>query len=307
MDKATMSWKWQQWLPTLSPWFAKVLMRMMSYRPNNRYQSAREVDLALRSVADLVGNTASGFLTENSPTTTTTGSQPTSGYAAASQSRPSNKRYTSYTPKYKQRNELWTHPLVLIVTGGVVILIPFMLFKNFMPGEIKIKPLPTPTTTPSVASSPSPATVPSSEPPSVPVQPSAQVSTELVALTPGQPALIKENYLTANQIVSYQLSGLLPTQQLTVKIEGNAHLSVLAPNKVPVDFKAQKVSSWQGTVPTAGDYYVEVMLPQGTTSGNFRLSLAASSSAATAIGTPSSGSPPRSNFLSSPMPSLVSP
>jgi hypothetical protein len=60
-------------------------------------------------------------------------------------------------------------------------------------------------------------------------------------------------------------------------VEGGAQMSILAPNKVPVDFQAQKVSQWQGTVPTAGDYYVEVMLPVGAPSSNFKLSLAATS------------------------------
>ena len=55
IDKSTMTWKWHQWVPTLTPWFAKILNKMLSRVPNSRYQSANEVAQALRSVSDFVG------------------------------------------------------------------------------------------------------------------------------------------------------------------------------------------------------------------------------------------------------------
>jgi serine/threonine protein kinase len=56
IDKSTMTWKWHQWVPTLTPWFAKILNKMLSRIPNSRYQSANEVAQALRSVSDFVGS-----------------------------------------------------------------------------------------------------------------------------------------------------------------------------------------------------------------------------------------------------------
>jgi serine/threonine protein kinase len=58
IDKSTMTWKWHQWVPTLTPWFAKILNKMLSRSPNSRYQSATEVAQALRSVSDFVGSGA---------------------------------------------------------------------------------------------------------------------------------------------------------------------------------------------------------------------------------------------------------
>jgi serine/threonine protein kinase len=57
IDKSTMTWKWHQWVPTLTPWFAKILNKMLSRSPNSRYQSATEVAQALRAVSDFVGST----------------------------------------------------------------------------------------------------------------------------------------------------------------------------------------------------------------------------------------------------------
>jgi serine/threonine protein kinase len=68
IDKSTMTWKWHQWVPTLTPWFAKILNKMLSRVPNSRYQSATEVAQALRSVSDFVGTAAenSGSFQHNS-------------------------------------------------------------------------------------------------------------------------------------------------------------------------------------------------------------------------------------------------
>jgi serine/threonine-protein kinase len=198
IDKATMNWKWSQWLPTISPWFAKVLLRMMSYRPNNRYQSAKEVRQALRSVADLVGST-SELLTDGSPSSASIGAYATSSHSQVNQSHQSGHKYTTYTPKQQSRSQLWTNPLVLIAAGGVIILIPFMLFKILMPGEINPSPMPTESTSKRLSPKPTPtidatATNPTTSP-SVVVQPSPLVTTEMVSLTAGQPPSIKENTL----------------------------------------------------------------------------------------------------------------
>lgn len=58
LDETTMTWHWQPLLPQINPRFAQVLNRMLSPRPQNRYQSATEVAQTLRSLSGLIPNAA---------------------------------------------------------------------------------------------------------------------------------------------------------------------------------------------------------------------------------------------------------
>jgi serine/threonine protein kinase len=266
IDKSTMTWKWQQLVPTVSPWFAKVLMRMMSYRPNNRYQSAKEVSQALRAVEDVVGS-SSGFTGVNIA--------PSTGSRVSGVSVPStgNNKYITYAPRYQQRSQLWTNPLVLSAAGGVIILVPFMLFKLLFSGDGKSPPPKpaesaiinqinansSPSVAPSVVSSPSPS-------------PSIVALPEIVSLLPWQPSVVKEGAIKENQTILYQIN-LQQNQRLTANLEGSPQMTILAPNKEPIDFQSRKINQWQGSIPTTGDYYVEVVLPGGANSANYKLTL----------------------------------
>jgi serine/threonine protein kinase len=288
IDKSTMTWKWQQLLPTISPWFAKVLMRMMSYRPNNRYQSAKEVSQALRAVEDVIGS-ASGFADDKvSPST---GGQSSNKSFAKS----SGNKYKKYTSKYRQRSQLWTNPWVLSVGSGTFLLALFMIFKSFfMPGsDVEVTPKPMP---PSVGSSVNPTnSTPVSSPlvspasSSVSVSPSS-TSTEIVSLLSWQPSLMKQGSIRENQTIIYQISNLLPGQKLIANLEGVAKMSVLAPNREPIDSQSQKVNKWQGNVSIGGDYYIEISLPPElrTASANYKLTLSGNNVATTPIPTASS-------------------
>jgi serine/threonine protein kinase len=288
IDKSTMTWKWQQLLPTISPWFAKVLMRMMSYRPNNRYQSAKEVSQALRAVEDVIGS-ASGFAADNvSPST---GGQSSNKSFAKS----SGNKYKKYTSKYRQRSQLWTNPWVLSVGSGTFLLALFMIFKSFfMPSsDVEVTPKPLP---PSVGSSVNPtnstpvsSSLVSPASSSVSVSPSS-TSTEIISLLSWQPSLMKQGSIRENQTIIYQISNLLPGQKLIANLEGVAKMSVLAPNREPIDSQSQKVNKWQGNVSIGGDYYIEISLPPElrTASANYKLTLSGNNVATTPIPTASS-------------------
>ncbi len=274
IDKSTMTWKWQQLLPTISPWFAKVLMRMMSYRPNNRYQSAKEVSQALRAVEDVIGS-ASGFAADHIAPST-------GGQSNNKSFSPSGNKYKNYASKYRQRSQLWTNPWVLSAAGGIIILVPFIILKNFLSGT---EPVLTPKPTPAIvsnAANPNPSTPPSpiaAQPVPVPASASAVVSTEIVSLLPWQPSLVKQGSIKENQTIIYQISNLIQGQKLVASLEGITQMNILAPNRAPIDFQSQKVNKWQGNIPTNGDYYVEISLPPelNTSSGNYKLTLSGNS------------------------------
>jgi serine/threonine protein kinase len=269
IDKSTMSWKWQQWLPTISPWFAKVLMRMMSYRPSNRYQSAKEVAQALRSVADLVAGGGNPDNLDVGDLNTSPGNGSTGG----GHSPKNPHRYTTYAPKQRPRSQIFNSPWILAAAGGLVALIPFLLMKTlFTPSNPK-PPSPPPVVgekNPNKpALPPSPGTVPE---PVGAANPPQVLASEVLPLTPGQ-LITRQGTLQTNQVMVYRLPGLQQKQMVMVGIDGGVQVSILAPNSQPVDFQAKKVSQWQGEIPVTGDYTVEVTIPDGLAVGNYKLTV----------------------------------
>ncbi len=266
IDKSSMSWKWQQWLPTISPWFAKVLMRMMSYRPAARYQSAKEVAQALRSVAELVagGDNPELIAALDAP------NSPGSGITGNSGQAPN--RYTTYAPKQRQRSPILNSPWILAGAGGLVALIPFVLLK-MMFSDVPATP-PKPSNPPIVSGAtpvpdkPAPG---QAAPPATPGVPQV-LAAEQVTLIPGQP-LVRQGTLQTNQVMVYQLTGLQQNQTLVANVNGGMKMSIVAPNGQPVDFRATEVVDWNGTLLISGDYTVKVMLPDSMPAGAYTLTL----------------------------------
>jgi serine/threonine protein kinase len=267
IDKSSMSWKWQQWLPTISPWFAKVLMRMMSYRPAARYQSAKEVAQALRSVAELVAGGENPELiasldAANSPGSGTTGN-----------SGQSPNRYTTYRPKQRQRSPILNSPWILAGAGGLVALSFFVMIKMiFGDGPLKPPSSPNPpiigekTSTPDKPNvPPGPVTAPTPSAPQV-------LAAEQVTVSPGIP-VTRQGALQTNQEMVYRLNGLQQNQTLVVNINGGAKMSIVAPNNQAVDFRSSEVVDWDGTILVAGDYTVKVKLPDGLPAATYILTI----------------------------------
>jgi serine/threonine protein kinase len=270
IDKSTMSWKWQQWLPTISPWFAKVLMRMMSYRPSSRYQSAKEVAQALRSVAELVAGGGNPDLADLGESSSSPGYR-TTGTGNNSNSQNSN-RYTTYAPKQRQRSQILNSPWILAVAGGLVALVPFVLMKTLFTTPT---PNPKPTPSSSVVGEKipgKPTSAPTAGLPAVTVPTSSPqvLAAEQLTATPGQ-SIIRQGTLQTDQVMVYRLPGLQQNQVLSASMEGGLQMTILAPNNQPIDFQAKKVAQWQGNIPLTGDYTIEVSVPDGLPVGNYKL------------------------------------
>ncbi|WP_310411091.1 serine/threonine-protein kinase [Chamaesiphon sp. OTE_8_metabat_110] len=301
IDKSTMTWKWHQWVPTLTPWFAKILNKMLSRVPNSRYQSAIEVAQALRSVSDFVGVPAtaaefpSGTFVPSKPNSrlpqTAERQLSTNGQAATPLSRLKRPQSTlgsrpaGRTLQPPPQNPLrgilstpWGIAMSSATAASILIVLPiFLISRSLAPSGGGTKPAPVPTaasTLPPVVASPVPPTPPAPVPPeTTPAAPSAPVAVaaETLNLEIGKP-LIKEGVLNAAQPTVFSLN--LPVGQqlkttLTTTPPG-ATMNILAPNQANVDVYAKSTLNWQGTLPLTGEYRIEIISPPDT-SGNYKL------------------------------------
>jgi serine/threonine protein kinase len=269
IDKSTMSWKWQQWLPTISPWFAKVLMRMMSYRPSNRYQSAKEVSQALRSVAELVAGGENPDLIDlgDTPSNSNSGiNRNNSGQAP--------NRYTTYRPRQRSRSPILNSPWILAGAGGLVALIPFLLLKTLFSSSPSLPPKQLPST-PAVINPP--AKPNDALPPAVATTPIVSPASQMLAaqtlpVVSGQP-LVMQGTLQAGQVMTYRLLGLQQNQTLAANISGGLKMSIISASNEPVDSRATDITQWNGTISVPGDYTVKVVLPDGVLTGAYNLTV----------------------------------
>ncbi len=311
IDKSTMTWKWHQWVPTLTPWFAKILNKMLSRSPNSRYQSANEVAQALRSVSDFVGSAATpdsrtGDLGQSGMLHTRNGHSNHGAATGNLESVPLSraKRTTTIdSPKTNLKIQP-QNPLrgILSTPWGtamgataafVLVLIPiFMLLRGLIPTQpSNVKnpsPAPTasnsteqPVATTAPSQSPVPAATTASPTPAIPAP--APVAAESLALEVGKPTL-KEGTLNPPQSIVYSLN-LQAGQQLKATLTPNpagATMNILAPNQANVDVYAKNTVNWQGNLPLSGEYRIEIVPSSGvTTSSSYKLEVTANNPAPT--------------------------
>ncbi len=294
IDKSTMTWKWHQWVPTLSPWFAKILNKMLSRVPNSRYQSATEVFQALRSVSDFVGpNTGIGAERTSSAPVVLPQVRP-------NQPPPPNRRQVplsrgkrtspaklkiynqprSQNPLRGILNTPWGIALGAAVAAVVFILPLFLLGRWLLEQQNNdgIKPSPpaiTTTTPPPVPPEnrpiQNPAPTPTTEPsPSVSTAPTA--APKPLTIESGK-LTIEEGTVSSTQPTSFSLN-LSAGQQLKTTLTTDptgSTMNIMAPNQANVDVFAKNTVNWQGAVPMAGEYRIEIILPPGATSSRYRL------------------------------------
>jgi serine/threonine protein kinase len=308
IDKSTMTWKWHQWVPALTPWFAKILNKMLSRVPNSRYQSATEVAQALRSVSDFVGAAAAeptGSFGQFSSTLRPASN--VNNQASVPLSRV--KRQTSITsntgsahiqpPQNPLRgilNTPWGIALGSAAAATIFVILPLFLVGRSMtnsPNGTK-SPLPTTsatTSTPQVSATPPPPVSPTASTPPIPTTPAtttpAAVSSEVLAVEVDKP-MVKEGTLNSGQPIFLRLNPSIG-QQLKVTLLGipaGATMNILANSPTSVDVLAKSTVNWQGIVPVTGEYQIEIVPLAGAASSNYRLEVNLTSPVTTATPTP---------------------
>lgn len=273
-DDATLTWYWQRWA-TVSPGFAQVLNRMLSYRPGDRYQSVSEVVQALQGSAS--PSQASGSQTPAAmappvaaPPPPDTSQVQTMAVGRRPAPLPTSQSTRNDPVIAPPRSSIWDDPWAVAAIGtGLVVLtgigswaiVRSVLSPN-RPTPIvseTIKPIPTPTPTPtaSVTPKPTPSPDPVTYSQRLDIQPDSRET--------------RKGTLRSNETVTYILAGE-QGQQLNAVLGGEGVLmTVLGPNREPLGEQSQRVSLWQGTLPYTGDYFLQLSPVRGLDKSDYRL------------------------------------
>jgi serine/threonine protein kinase len=322
IDKSTMTWKWHQWVPTLTPWFAKILNKMLSRAPNGRYQSGVEVAQALRSVSDFVGTAATNDVAPGTFVPSPKKARPLTSTDHSSSESVNDHEAQASVPlsRVKRSNPIKSpadspkiqrdrHPLRGILGSSwgialgsaaafILILIPiFLLLKSLIISTPNpVKPQSGATTTTTNPANPVPATTPSptssAATPTTVASPET-VSPETLTVEVGK-SIVKEGALNPNQPIIFSLklaSGQQLKAALTSTPAGGSTMNILAPNLANVDVFAKNTLNWQGNIPMSGEYRIEIVPQPGVTS-SFKLEVSATEAAPAAqTTTPATTSP----------------
>lgn len=286
-----LTWHWQNYAPEVSPRLAQVLNRMLSHKPDDRYQSVREVVEALQSaqaagapppIASPPQQYPSPIPTPTPlptpaptppPPATQVSSLPTQAIGrpleAETQVARGARRPRRGAPVI-QESSFWDDPLAVTAVGtGLVLLTGFGSWAavSFLMGQPRQTPSPT---TPQVSVSPlSPSpTIPS--PTSSPSPTEPVLYSKRLALQPSE-TLTQSDTLRANETVDYIIAGE-QGQTLSAYLSGEGVLmSVLGPNQQLVGDRADRVSLWQGELPFTGNYALRLRTVQGLAESDYQL------------------------------------
>lgn len=258
-------WSWQRFA-RVSPRFAQVLNRMLSFIPGERFQNASEVAQALQLAEQ---STPPDPIFSNVQTVAV-GRRPDPIPQAAPNNRPNN----IVIPEPSNRSFLDSPLAVGAIGAAVVVLAGFgsWALVSSIRNQPKVQDSSIPT---SPQSFPSPVisegqTLTPTPSPTItePVVYSKRLSfnTSNIATAQGK--------LRANETIQYTFQGE-EGQQLNVSLiqQSSISLTVLAPNREPVDSVAKDVTSYQGTLPFTGKYIIQLTPASGTTEADYGLTV----------------------------------
>ena len=277
LDDNTMTWHWQRWCQ-VSPGFAQVMSRMLSYTPAQRFLSATDVSGAL---ANLSQPGQSGVPQTLAPSDST---QPLSKPEVRSQMatvaigrdyedeqdlapRPTGKRSPAAIP---ERNTLWDDPWAVgLIAIGLVSLAGIGTY--LVTNALKAKPPVAESPVPPVVTEPTPTIKPSVKP--SPKPSASPISFEQkLEITSGKPTTRSGN-LKSNQTANLIFSGK-QGQTLDAIVNGEGVLmTVFTPEGQPINDRAKRVSSWNGTLPITGEYAIQLKTVKNLDSSDYKLDL----------------------------------
>jgi serine/threonine protein kinase len=293
-DESRAAWNWQQFA-RVDPQFARILNKMLSWVPGDRYQRATEVNQALLSLT--------------APTPPEVSNLQTVAVAPAPVAPTPPRRSQVAIPEPNTRSVL-DNPLavaaistVVFITAGVGSLVLVSSIQNKKNQEA---PPPSPQSFPSPVI-PQTAT-PSLSPTPFPTVSEAATYSKRLTFDSSNIANV-ENKIKSNETVQYTFFGQ-EGQQVSASLlqPGEVTLTILAPNREPIDISAREVPSYQGTLPFTGKYIIQVTPVRGILESQYSLtvglqSLPSATPTAIPTTTPTSTPTPRRGKTPKPTPS----
>ncbi|TVP65748.1 MAG: serine/threonine protein kinase [Leptolyngbya sp. LCM1.Bin17] len=268
-DDVNLTWNWQPFA-SVSPGLAQVLNRAISYRPGDRYQSVSEIAQALGA-----SNTAKQTGTRPAPPpsqvrTVAVGRQ----YQPTQVAAPSPIPPTTYgPPAINEDSSVWENPWAVAAIGGVLALVAGLGGWTVV-SLLNRPPQTTPTPTPEITLDPSPTPTPTPDP----VEPAPDRPVEFnqtLRLSPGQSRTVTGS-LRSNETINYRLSAEDGQVLLARMVGEGVLLTVLTPQGQPVESAAERVPRWQGTLPSRGEYTIQLRPVQGLEQSNYELEVSLS-------------------------------
>ena len=307
-DDVNAVWKWQA-LATASPQLATVLNKALSYRAGDRYQSVKDMALALRSSSpaspangpdDRRPSGLSGGLTGAVPAVRpnlTNPAPPISQMKTVAVGRPNpelggNRTVSRPTtvgqssgPRTSQRfKDPTVAPIVMpsekdrssflenpLAVGGLAAGLAMIAG---LAGYGVVQTLDSaPTPTPTITSLPPLGTEPTPTP--TPIQSSpkpVEYEQDPLDLIPGTTKIVEGNMRQGDK-VNYPLVAEAGQRLRVEQSVDDVRLSVLGPDGRPISRRADKVFEWEGEIEEPGEYRVQLSPVRGVRSSDYRLAV----------------------------------
>ena len=289
LTDATGQWLWRRYATATDPLLLNVIDRLLQPKPGDRYQSAREVLIALGETppetppetgANAVKSTN---LLDSSPKAVLPNPEllPRDDRYSASENPAPNTiirpRQAVQSPSYTSaspRSSFFDDPLAVIAAGISIIALAGIGSWAIVRALIVQKPevSPSPSSSLIVETAPSAFSTPQSLV-SLPPSPSKPVAYQQpIELIPNQPQRF-ERRLNQHEIQTYTFSGKTG-QRLSAYIAGEGVLMTIATaDQQPIQERAERVSAWEGSLPVDGEYSIILKPVEGLRESAYSLEL----------------------------------
>lgn len=261
-DRDNLTWQWQRFAP-VSTDLAKILSRMLSYKPAQRFSSAEEVLDALEGAP----------LSEIK--TVAVGRQPTSEVLAGlsektvyapSSPRPKKKSKPPSSPRSGQGGgiNIFLGALLVLISGIASWAIASAIFERSKPS----------TPTPRAVDNNSSPTAPAVTPPPTPSEPALTNVNKSLKFTDPNRAAVNDK-VSVGQSITYRFNAK-KGQKMTASLTGSGlQMTLNFEDQKPIDSRSSniRVGYWQGKLPASGAYFVVVKTTQGVPESNFNLEI----------------------------------
>jgi serine/threonine protein kinase len=283
-DETSLSWTWYRWIQPIDPGLTAVLNQMLSNKPSDRYQNARDAAAALKSLYRNPQAFPKTLPSQPQATNSTQYSQMQTqavgnmGASGGSQYAGSQSKPVIPTPVARSS---WDNPLLVTFVGlflaaiagfGSWALVSALLNRQQTDiPTVAIPSIPVPTVFNSPTETPTPTpTATLTETPTPTPLPTPTTSNQRLNLLPGD-TQAAPGTLRANDTVNYIVSGTAG-QKLSVSLdEEGVLMSILSLSEIPLDEKARRVSRWEGVLPADGDYIIQLRTVKGVAESAYKL------------------------------------